>query len=116
MATIPQALATAVHLHRTSDLNGAEEVCRQILLADPRQANTLNLLGLIAYQRGQPDIAINYMTRAIEANPSLAQIHANLGLVYEAVGKLQEAVACCQRALSLEPDYADAHNHLGIAL
>ena len=52
MATIAEALTHALQLHRAGHLSQAEQLYRQVLQADPVNADALHLLGLVAHQVG----------------------------------------------------------------
>jgi protein O-GlcNAc transferase len=52
MATIPEALAIAIHHHQNGRLQAAEQIYRQILQAEPDEADALHLLGVLAHQVG----------------------------------------------------------------
>src|SRR6516165_9784735 len=54
MATMAEALARAVQGYMSGNLAGAEQICQQVLEANPAQADALNLLGLVAQRAGQP--------------------------------------------------------------
>jgi predicted O-linked N-acetylglucosamine transferase (SPINDLY family) len=116
MATISEALALAIQHHRGGRLQAAEQIYRQILQADPNQADALHLLGLIAHQVGKHEVAVEYIERAIALKGNAAIFHNNLGMAYRALRRIPEAVACYRRALELKPDYVEAHNNLGNAL
>jgi protein O-GlcNAc transferase len=116
MSTIPQALATAVEYHRAGQLQAAEQIYRQILTADPQQVDAWHLLGVLAHQVGQHEIAVRYIGRAIQLKGNEAAFHSNLGNALRDQGKLDEAVASYRRALGLKPKFAEAHNNLGVAL
>ena len=116
MATISEALAMAVQHQQAGRLQAAEQIYRQILRADPNQADALHLLGVLAYQMGKHEIAAEYIGRAIGFNGNAAAFHNNLGEAYRAMHRLPEAIACYRRALDLQPDFAEAHNNLGNAL
>ena len=45
MPSIPEALARAVACHRAGQLPQAEQIYRQVLQADPRNADAWHLLG-----------------------------------------------------------------------
>lgn len=113
MATIPEALAIAIQHHQAGRLQAAEQIYRQILQAEPNQADALHLLGVMAHQMGRHQAAVEYIGRAIGVQGKVPAFHNNLGYVLRDQGKLNEAVACCRRALELNPDYAEAHNNLG---
>ena len=50
MATIPEALTTAIRHHQAGRLQAAEQIYRQILAVGPGQAEALHLLGLISHR------------------------------------------------------------------
>jgi predicted O-linked N-acetylglucosamine transferase (SPINDLY family) len=116
MATISQALAIALQHHQAGRLQAAERIYRQILHAEPNQADALHLLGLMAHQAGKHAVAVQYIRRAIEFSGRAALFHNSLGEAYRALGGIPEAIACYRRGLELKPDYAEAHNNLGNAL
>src|SRR3989338_4490231 len=115
MATLPNALAIALQHQQAGRLSEAEALYRQILQIQPNHPGALHLLGVIAHQTGKHEIAVEYITRAIALNPTVAEYHSNLGTVYRAMGKLEEAVVHYRQALALRPAYAMAHNNLGTA-
>ena len=115
MAIISEAFAIALQHHRAGRRHAAEQIYRQILAVDPEQPNAIHLLGVLAYEAGRYDVAIEYIGRAIRLKGTAGAFHNNLGNAFQAQGKLEEAVACFRRALDLKPDYAEAHNNLGNA-
>jgi predicted O-linked N-acetylglucosamine transferase (SPINDLY family) len=113
---VQEVFAVALRHHQAGRLNDAERLYRQVLAVDPRHADSLNLLGLIAYQVERPDAAVELISKAIAANANAPEYHCNLGPGLKALGRLDEAVASYRRALNLKPDYAEAHYNLGNAL
>jgi len=116
MATLADALAIALEHHQAGRLPEAEALYRQILQADPSHADALHLLGVIAFQLGQHEIALQTIGEAIRLKPGQAAFHSNLGEAYRRLGRSAEAIASFQRALQLHAGYAEAHNNLGLAL
>lgn len=116
MAKLSEAFAIAREHHQAGRLEEAEEIYRRILDAEPNHAQTLHLLGVLAYQRGRYADAAASISRAIELAPTAAGFYSNLGLVFKEQGKLEEAEACWRRALALSPDFPEAHNNLGVVL
>jgi predicted O-linked N-acetylglucosamine transferase (SPINDLY family) len=116
MVNPDEALATALWHHRAGRLQEAEPIYQQILEAEPNHVDALNLLGVLALQRGDTGRAVESITRAIRLDGSQPSFHNNLGNALRSQGALAEAIASYQRALQLRPDYAEAHNNLGIAL
>ena len=116
MATISAAFALARQHQQAGRLDMAEEICRRVVAAEPSHADALYLLGIIAYQTGQPTAAVEHIGRAIALNPLCAGYHNDLGEVYYALRKIPAAIACYQRAKELQPQLAEADNNLGNAL
>jgi tetratricopeptide (TPR) repeat protein len=116
MVTIAEALQTAVKSHQDGNLAEAERIYREILKAQPRQADAWHLLGLVAHSRGQWTQALEYIRRAIQLDGAQASYHNHLGEVYRSLGNASDAEACCRQALRLKPDWAVAHNTLGLVL
>jgi protein O-GlcNAc transferase len=111
-----EALSRAVAHHQAGQLPQAEQIYRQVLQADPRNADAWHLLGVIAAQVNNHQAAIDHIRRAIELNPNSTAFHANLGAAYQKVKQFDNAVSCYRRALELNPNNAEAHNNLGVAL
>jgi tetratricopeptide (TPR) repeat protein/SAM-dependent methyltransferase len=109
-------LALAIGQHRAGQLAEAEQTYRRILAADPRHADSLHLLGIIAHQRGEHESAVASIGQAIAHGAPFAPFHYNLGLALAALRRTPEAAAEFERAITLKRDYAEAHMSLGDAL
>jgi predicted O-linked N-acetylglucosamine transferase (SPINDLY family) len=114
--TIQQALDLAVRDHSAGDLPKAEGIYQQVLKVEPNQPEALQLLGVIAYQVDNNDLAKEFLTKAIAIKPDFAEAHSNLGNALKALGRLEDAVAHYHKAIGIKPDYVDAYYNLGIAL
>lgn len=113
---IQQIFAAAAQYHQAGRLAEAEQLYRRILAIAPRHADSLHRLGLIAYQAGRPDFAVDLMRQAITQDKKIARYHAHLSLALGALGQLEEAVASSCAAIRLEPNQPDSHNNLGVLL
>ncbi len=102
--------------HQAGRLQEAEQIYRQILNADPNNADAYYFLGVIALQVGKFDIAIQFIKKAIKIVPNIPVCYSNLGIALKGLGRVHEAIANYKKAISINPDFADAHNNLGIAL
>jgi len=116
MQSIREIYSSAVKHHLGGGLDEAEPLYRQILAADPCHADALHLLGVLDYQRGHHDKAVDGIARAIAIDPAKPAYRNNLGIALRALGRLDEAITSYRAALHLLPDYADAHANLGVAL
>src|ERR1700693_4861363 len=83
-------LSQARDHHPAGRLAQAEQVYREMLQHDPRHADALHLLGLIAYQTGHHSIAVALIGRAIESNPDVAAFYSHLGLALQSIGRIDE--------------------------
>ena len=111
-----ELFATALQHHRAGRLLQAEALYRQILATETEHPDSLHMLGVIAQQSGQPQLAIELIRRAISHNGAVPAFHNNLGNAYVATEKWLEAETCFRRALEWKPDYAEAYYNLGAAL
>lgn len=112
--TIPQALAYAIQLQQSNELDAAELLYTRILEAVPDQADALHFLGVLQFQRGHSDTAIALIRRACELIPNHPDCYINLGNVLAESGQLPEASTAYRRALALAPERADVFNNLGV--
>jgi tetratricopeptide (TPR) repeat protein len=106
----------AIRYYQSGKLAEAEKLFRAILENDPRNADGLHVLGLIAYRVGRYDSAVELLEQAIALKSNNPSYHSNLGNILIAQGRVNDAEARYERALVLKPDCAEAHNNLGIAL
>jgi protein O-GlcNAc transferase len=113
---IREMFALALQHHQAGRLKEAEQLYREILQNDPRHADALQFLGVIAHQVGRNDSAVELIEKAIALNDRVPPYHNNLGNALKALGKLEAAEAAYRRALSQKPDYVQAHFNLGITL
>jgi len=114
--TIPQALALAFQRHQAGRLAEAEALYRQILAAQPRHAEALHHLGVIANQVGRHELAVDLIRQAIDISPNNPAACSNLGIALRKLGRLDDAAAACRHAINLKPDYLEAHINLANVL
>lgn len=114
--TIQQAFELAFQRQQSGRLAEAEAIYRQILAVNPRHADALHRLGIIAHQVGRNEIAVDLIRQSIAAAPNVPDFHSNLGEVYRALGQLDDAIASYRKAIALKPDYPEAYSNLGVAL
>jgi tetratricopeptide (TPR) repeat protein len=105
-----------MRLFQAGEVRQAEDICRRLLVRDPGDAPSLNLLGVIAHQAGRHDEAISWIRQAISFRPDNPEFHYNLGIAQQFLGQFEEAVASYRLTLRLQPDHVEAHNNLASAL
>jgi predicted TPR repeat methyltransferase len=82
----------------------------------PLQFDALHLLGVIARQQGQPELAVRLISSAIDVDPSHAGARCNLGAALQDLGSVDQALDSYEHAVRLDPNYALAFNNRGNAL
>jgi tetratricopeptide (TPR) repeat protein len=113
---VARELASALRDHRCGRLDAAARRYQSILAEIPGHADALHLLGVVALQQGRLEQSFELMSRAVDANPAVADYHSNLAEACRLHGRVDEAVAFGKTALGLRPDFAAAANNLGLAL
>ncbi len=114
--SIADKLVSAVRLHQAGALAEAEALYREVLAAEPRQADVLNQLGVVVHQTGRDDDALDLIDRAIAIDGSNPAYFSNRGIVLRRLGRADGAVESYRRAVALKPDYAEAHYNMGNVL
>jgi len=109
-------LQAALQHHQAGRLAQAEQIYRQVLAKDPKNADALHFLGVIAAQGGRHDVAVDLIGRAAGLKPLDPDVFYNLGKALRAVGRLEESIAAYRRAVVLDPGSSEVRNNLGIAL
>jgi Tfp pilus assembly protein PilF len=89
--TLAETFALALQQHQDGDHHQAERLYRQVLHADAAHADAWHLLGVLASQRGQPDLAREHIGRALALRPDVAAFHLNHGVALQALGRRAEA-------------------------
>jgi predicted O-linked N-acetylglucosamine transferase (SPINDLY family) len=114
--SIETALKTAAEHHTAGRLADAGAIYQQILSQNPNHPDALHRLGLVAFQLGQNDAAVDLIRKAIVSQPNDAAYHLNLALALQARGDLDSAIASFSKAIQIRPDLVEAHHNLGKAL
>jgi predicted TPR repeat methyltransferase len=79
-------------------------------------ANTLNIIGALAYQAQDLELAEKFIKRAITISPTNDDYYNNLAAVFFASNRLEEAANQLRHALRLQPDNAETYKNLGLTL
>ncbi len=83
-----------------SDLDRAKELALTAVRLKPERPDVIDTLGWVHYQRGEIDLAIAELERAMELAPDSAIINYHLGLALKKANRTQEALEKLQKALS----------------
>ena len=97
------------------DATGAEHAFRQVLAADPADADAhMNLGNLCSALPGREREAEEHYRRALALRPDYADLHFNYGFFLQRQRRRSEAAEAFRRALECNPAHAAAYNSLGI--
>ncbi|MDP3011048.1 MAG: tetratricopeptide repeat protein [Methylococcales bacterium] len=105
----------AFQLHQQAQLEQAEALYEALLKTEPQHSDALHFFGVLKNQQGQPQRAVELITRALDINPDNAAAHSNLGLALHAMKRFADAIASYDRALAIKPN-AEAYYNRGNAL
>ena len=103
-------------LHASGRLGEAGQVYSQILAAAPDHAETLDMMGVLYLQSGQPAQALGWLDRALAARDSNADVHLHRAQTLLALNRPEEARDAAKRAIHRKRGLAEAHQALGRAL
>jgi len=92
----------------------AEQLYAEALAAGQGEARKLkssahHLLGVIKFQAGQLERALEFIDQAITLTPDSAEAHCSRGDVLKELKRFTEAIASYDRAIQLKPDLVEAY-------
>jgi len=105
---IYEKLQTGIQFQQNNDLLAAEALYREVLEEHHDHPDALHLLGVLAYQIGDYEVAEDLINHAIDSDHAIADYYNNLGEVMRATNRLDEALEQYQKALSLDPEHTNA--------
>lgn len=96
----------------------SERELRAAIRIDDTQAVALHYSnrGAEWLQSGRPDIAEDWLSRAIAIDPTIPEAWVNLGVAHRRQGALDEAEAAYRQAIALAPENLSAWRNLGLVL
>lgn len=106
----------AKRLHQEGRLSEAGKLYQKVLQLEPTHADSLHMLGIMAYQTGRFEIAAGLFKQAIKHNKGEPSYFNNLGNALQALGKPNEAEYIYLEALKSDSKNPDVYNNLGSAV
>jgi tetratricopeptide (TPR) repeat protein len=103
-------------LQEAGQLDQAEAGYRDWLATHSDDATVWQLYGVVAFQRGQLQRAVERLSRALQIRPDFPQALSNLGSVMLGMGRVEQAEKLFRMALKYDPDYPEAVANLGALL
>jgi Flp pilus assembly protein TadD/ribosomal protein L40E len=86
-----------------------------VLEHEADNADVLRSLGNIAFDREQPDQAIDFYTRYLKLKPDDRNVQTDLATMQLAAGKADEAIAAYEKILAADPTFVQAQFNIGLA-
>lgn len=83
--------------------------------SSPAQATVLNNAGFAYFRLGRFDKAVDFLSRAVAADPDNSEAQLNLGLIYYDLGRLDDARTPLEAALAANPNLAETTVETGAA-
>jgi len=105
-----------ISFHQKGELQQAEQAYQQVLQYHPQNADAYHLLGVIAYQVGKHNVAIDLINQAIGIDNRKPTFLGNLGNILQEQGRLEEAIQTYRSAIEINPENEDIQNDLGNTL
>jgi tetratricopeptide (TPR) repeat protein len=91
--------------HQRGQLAQAKAAYEQVLLKQPKHFDALHLLGVIATQTKNPQLAADLIVKAIEINPCFALAYSNHSNALQELKSLDDALVSYDAAIALKPGY-----------
>mgnify|MGYP000191271039 CR=1 FL=1 len=101
---IQRLLKESSLLCHSGKFNQAKEIYQALLELIPNHPEVLGNLGTIELQRGNNDLGISYLTRALKSNPTEIKFIINLANAYISINKFTEALEQLESAEKISPN------------
>lgn len=125
-APAPEAAAPSLDLskslkdielfYREKNFSSAKELCATTIAAFPKSFDALHLYGLIAFQLGELDAAVDYVKKALAVDAKHALAYFNLANILRSQQKLEEAAQNYGKALENKLQHAQVEYMYGVTL
>lgn len=109
--TIAQLLQQGLFHHRRGEIPQAMERYAEVLSKDPKCADALYYVAVIACQEGQFKQGVDLVRRAMTFVPPEARMLNVLGQALDRLGQPLEAIKAIDQAIALDPKLAAAHGN-----
>lgn len=106
-------LDEAARVHANGKLDAATALYHEVLGLEPHEPNALQMLGVIAQQKGESELALRFFNAALTAKPDFLQARFNLSVVLRVVGRNDEALEALHKTLEAAPTFAEAWDLAG---
>ena len=112
---VNKRLDAAVAYYRAGDLAQAEALCAAVLVEHTKHARALHLAGVIAKQSKQLQAAVEYLSRANQAEAHNPFILRDLAEAMRLIGEPEAALTLLEQAIHHAPTLPDLFSALGLS-
>jgi tetratricopeptide (TPR) repeat protein len=112
---IIQVLQQGVALQRNKQFLEAERIYQHVLQRQHDHPEALHLMGTLALEAEDPDVALEYFEKAVKGKPCDPYFNYNYGNTLLEVGAFEDALKYLRKAAELKPNLVEAHCGLGQA-
>ncbi|MBN9668803.1 tetratricopeptide repeat protein [Roseibium aggregatum] len=113
---IEERLQEGISAHQAGDLETAQDAYLDVLRANPDHPDGLHFLGMLHFNAGHADNAIELISKSLEKNPNNAGAYNNLGNILKLGNRDEEALMSYVRAVELEPRHDEAWRNINVLL
>ena len=99
--------AEAARLISAGSIQAGKDGLTQLVKLHPDFALAHNDLGVLAFKKGEHDVAEGWFRKAIESDPGFGESYTNLGSLKWAAGETEEAIKLFERGFILSPTVND---------
>lgn len=107
--TMAQLLQQGLFHHRQGQIQQAMERYGEVLQKDPKNADALYYVAVVACQEGQFKQGVDLVRRAMSLVPPEARMLNLLGQALDRLGQPLDAIKALDQAIALDPKLAAAH-------
>jgi predicted O-linked N-acetylglucosamine transferase (SPINDLY family) len=115
-ARVEALLHEGLALQSQMQLPAARSVYEQVLQLQPQNSRARHLLGSIALQSGQPQLAVELIGAALELDSRNAAAHNDYGHALYELKRYEAAVASFDQAIALDSGFAGFYYNRAMAL
>lgn len=116
MTTSAEMLSQGWRLHQAGTVAAAEKAYRQVLAAEPMNANAWCYLGIALFDTRRLEESVTAYQRAVAIQPSFSIAWNNLGNSLRRLHRYKQSIAAYDMALRHNASYANAYMNRATAL
>lgn len=113
---VEKRLKAAIAAHQKGRHVIAADAYRDVLRAEPENADALHFFGVLLHQLGDAEKGITAVRKSISINPNNAAAHCNLGNMLLTDRKPGDAAEAYKAALAIDPLHGETYRNFGVLL